>query len=196
MSVSVHSFFNRGDVDLEGLSKYLDGLGPGSRVRQTRELDAEQQAVLFEAAEGFRPLTVEDFVPTAVPALRQVIHFGRNSLPLFRIFEKRFCRPEGEFASVQLWGYNEQPFKRLTGPGYFTARQAGPREVVIDYTQVPPYRPGGWPEILPNSARLSRFIYNGTRDTMRGVSRHVSVGRAARAGKDMDNWFVLCRQEV
>jgi len=194
--VSVHSFFQQSDVDLKGLSKYLDSLGPGSRVKQARKLTAQEQALLFEAAEGFKPLTVDDFVPKDLPAMRQVIHFGRNSLPLFRIFEKRFCRPEGEFASVQLWGYNEQPFKRATGPGYFTARPSSGTEVVIDYTQVPPYRPDAWPEILPNSARLSRFIYNGTKDYMRGVSRHVSVGRASRDGKNMDNWFVLCRQEI
>jgi hypothetical protein len=194
--VSVHSFFQNSEVDLQGLSEYLDGLGPGSRVKQARQLTAQEQALLFDAADGFKPLTVEDFVPAAVPAMKQVIHFGRNSLPVFRVFEKRFCRPEGEFASVQLWGYNEQLFKRATGPGYFTARQSGDTEVVIDYTQVPPYRPDAWPEILPNSARLSRFIYNGTKDYMRGVSGHVSVGRATRDGKNMDNWFVLCRQEV
>ena len=34
---------------------------------------------------------------------------------------------------------------------------------------------------------LSRFIYNRTKDTMRSVSSHVSIGRAARDGKAMDN---------
>ena len=56
-------------------------------------------------------------------------------------------------------------------------------------------RPAGWPDIRLNSEGMSRFIYNGTSDTMRGVSKHVSVGRAARAGKWMANWFVLCRRE-
>jgi hypothetical protein len=41
-------------------------------------------------------------------------------------------------------------------------------------------------------ARLSRFICTG-RDFMRGVSQHVTIGRATREGKPMDNWFVLCR---
>jgi len=192
----VHSFFTTGNVDIKGLSEYLDGLGPGSRAREARQLTAREQALLFEAAQGFRPLTVHHFVPESVPAMKQVIHFGRNSLPIFRIFEKRFCRPEGEFASIHLWGYNEQPFKQLTGPGYFTARQENKQEVVIDYLQAPPYRPDRWPPILPNSARLSRFIYYQTRDIMRGVSKHVSVGRATRNNRNMDNWFVLCRQEL
>jgi len=194
--LSVHRFFQTGKVDIQGLSEYLDGVGPGLRVQEVRELTAKEQAALFDAARGFRALNVHHFVPESHPAMKQVIHFGRNSLPLFRIFEKRFCRPGGEFASVRLWGYNEQPFKPLTGPGYFTARQANREEVVIDYLQVPPYRPDGWPRILPNSARLSRFIYYRTRDIMRGVSRHVSVGRATRDEKNMDNWFVLCRQEL
>jgi hypothetical protein len=194
--LSVHKFFTQDGVDLRELSAYLDGLGPGSRIRAARELTAREQAILFEAAQGFRPLTVHDFVPESVPPMTQVIHYGRNSLPVFRIFEKRFCRPEGEFASAHLWGYNEQPFKTFTGPGYFTARQANKQEVVIDYLQVPPYRPDGWPPILPNSARLSRFVYYQTRDYMRGVSRHLSVGRATRNEKNLDNWFVLCRQEL
>jgi hypothetical protein len=42
---------------------------------------------------------------------------------------------------------------------------------------------------------MSRYIYDRTQDTMRGVSKHVSVGRASRDGKLMENWFVLCRRE-
>lgn len=193
--MTAHGFFQSGKVDIEGLSEYLDGLDPGPRIQEVRSLSALEQAALFEAAKGFRPLDVRHFVPETHPPMKQVIHYGRNSLPLFRFFEKRFCRPEGEFASVRLWGYNEQPFKRFTGPGYFTVRQADPQEVVIDYLHVPPYSPDGWPRVLPNSARLSRFIYYRTRDYMRGVSRHVSVGRATRDEKAMNNWFVLCRQE-
>ena len=194
--MSVHRFFSSGKVDIQGLSEYLDGLAPGPRVQEVRALSAGEQAALFDAAKGFRPLDIHHFVPESHPAMQQVIHFGRNSLPFFRFFEKRFCRPEGEFASVRLWGYNEQPYKRFTGPGYFTARQVSREEVVIDYLQVPPYRPDGWPPILPNSAKLSRFIYYRTRDFMRGVSRHVSVGRATQDEKDMNNWFVLCREEL
>jgi hypothetical protein len=32
-------------------------------------------------------------------------------------------------------------------------------------------------------------------DVMRGVSTHVSIGRARRGGKMSDNWFVLCRED-
>lgn len=190
--MSIHDFFRAGDLDLRGLAAYLDSLPSATRVAEARDLSAEEQAQLFEAAAGFRPVTLGDFVASDALPLAPVVHYGRNSLPMFRLFEKRFCRPDT--AQRELWGYNEQAWKSFTGPGYFVAKPASDREVVIDYCEVPPRKPAAWPPILPNSARLSRFIYNRTRDFMRGVSQHVTIGRATREGKPMDNWFVLCRQ--
>ena len=48
---------------------------------------------------------------------------------------------------------------------------------------------------LPTRSVSAKYIIGGTKDTMRGVSEHVSIGRASRAGKSMDNWFVLCRRD-
>lgn len=192
--MSVHEFFQKDTVDLRGLSGYFDSLDGESRVKEARSLTAREQAMLFEAAKGFKPVKLIDFVPEKVPPLKPVRHFGRNSLPLFRIFEKRFCRPEGK--EGELWGYNEQPMKAFTGPGFFVAWQVSDEEVLLDYTKIPPGKPAEWPRILPNSARLSIFIYYNTQDYMRGVSKHVSIGRATRKGKAMDNWFVLCREEL
>ena len=31
-------------------------------------------------------------------------------------------------------------------------------------------------------------------DTLRRVSEHVTIGSAARKGKDMGSWFALCRE--
>src|SRR5262245_49347781 len=84
----------------------------------------------------------------------------------------------------------------FTGPGYFVAYVAPEGGVHIDYRRTPSDRPASWPPILPNSARLSRFIYNGTVDVMRRVSTHVSIGRAMRDGKPMDAWFVLARRDA
>jgi len=96
-------------------------------------------------------------------------------------------------------GYNEQAMKLFTGPGYFVAREdkseSGVQTVVIDYKQIPNEKVPSWPGILPNTARLSRFIYNGTSDWMWKVSSHVSVGRARRDSGWMDNWFVLNRED-
>lgn len=191
--MKVHDFFTGNAPDLDGLARHLDALDNETRIEQARALSAKEQAQLFEAAAGKHALTLDDFVPAAVPPLREVIHQGRNSLAAFKIFQKRFCRPEGK--SDELYGYNEQTMRFATGPGYFIARDAGKGEVVIDYHDVPDRKPEGWPKILPNSARLSRFVYYRTRDYMRGVSKHVSIGRAMRDEKMMDNWFVLCRDE-
>ncbi|MCI0644227.1 MAG: hypothetical protein L0332_12595 [Chloroflexi bacterium] len=191
--MAIQEFFSPTSLDLPALAHFLDDLEPAARLQQVRSLEAPQQARLFDAAEGFRPVRLTDFVPAGTPPLQEVIHYGRNSLPIFHFFEKRFCRPEA--AANELWGYNEWRFRALSGPGYFVARPAGELEVVIDYTLVPPDRPASWPPIRPNSAGLSRFIYYQTRDFMRGVSQHVTIGRATRQGQPLDNWFVLCRSE-
>lgn len=189
--MSIHDHFRAPEIDLPALSAYLDGLDGRLRIAESRSLSRLEQARLFEAARGFSRLTLEHFVPSGAPPLEPVVHHGRNSLPVFRYFEKRFCRPDDR--GDALWGYNEQVWKALTGPGYFVARAANDLEVLIDYGEIPPRKPAAWPPILPNSARLSRFIYQGTRDLVRGVSAHVSIGRASRSGRPMDNWFVLCR---
>jgi hypothetical protein len=123
--------------------------------------------------------------------MHEVIHRGRNTLPAFNHFEKRFCRPSAE--ARELWGYNEQSMKWAVGPGYFVTREGDAGEVVIDYYETPPRKPEGWPEIISNKARLGRFVYHEMKDFMRGLSAHVSIGRAARRGSMMDAWFVLCR---
>jgi hypothetical protein len=126
--------------------------------------------------------------------MTEVIHHGKNSLAMFTHFQKRFCRPD-EGPEDQLWGYNHQAMQPVTGPGYFVAHPWTEGGVVIDYTMIPPKHPEGWPAILPNDAKLSRFIYNGTKDVMRRVSQHVTVGRAQRGDTVMDNWFVLVRED-
>ncbi len=191
--MGIHDFFAKG-CDAKGLSAWLDGLPAAQRLAEVRELTGREQSVLYEAAKGLRPLSIADYVPAGMAPLREVIHEGKNSLPLFSRFQKRFCLPEP--AATELWGYNEQALRWATGPGYFRARGIEDGQVLIDYLEVPPGKAEGWPEIRPNSARLSRFVYFQTRDTMRGVSKHVTIGRAARDGKWMDNWFALCRDEA
>ena len=196
---TLEEFFGGGRVDLPGLAQYLDGLGDGARAAATVSMTPRQQARLYEAARGFRALTLDHFVPQGVAPLTQVIHAGKNSIPVVSRFEKRFCRPAA--GSTRLWGYNQNPraVQVASGPGYFVCYAIDAGEVLIDYCEVPtdkpPGKPDGWPNVRPNSAGLSRFIYNRTKDTMRGVSNHVSIGRAARDGKLMDNWFVLCRRD-
>lgn len=194
------------DIDLPRLAEVLDGMGHVGRLDTVRHWSGSVQARLFEAAKGFRPLTLDDFVAPSVGPLVQVIHHGKNSLPAFTHFQKRFCKPkapeEGAEARDELWGYNEQTLAPLTGPGYYVAHlpegrdNAEPGEVDIDYRKLPPGKVDTWPEILPNEARLGRLVYAGMVDVMRGVSSHVTIGRAMKKGKFMNAWFLLCREDA
>ena len=187
---SIHELV-AGETDLTPLAAYLDGLDPSERVRQVRRLAKPEQARLFDMAGGVRPIGLDDVVPADRAPLEEVIHPGRNSLPAFRIFEKRFCRtPDG---GDVLWGYNEHTARWMTGPGYFVARSGDPGEVVVDYTEVPSNKPSSWPAIRPNDTMRGRFVYGGMHDVLRGVSAGVAVGRAFRKDGPRDNWFVLCR---
>jgi hypothetical protein len=185
----------RGPIDMRAVGAFLDECAPAQRRAAVRALSKAEQAALFEAARGVRPLGLADLVPTATAPLTEVIHSGRNSLPAFTLFQKRFCRPAGEVGTRELWGYNHQAMSLFTGPGYFVAYELPAGEVLIDYTRVPPHGAAGWPAVLPNSARLSRFVYYETQDTLRAVSQHVSIGRAARHGQALPNWFALCRED-
>ena len=186
-------------VDRKEIARVLDEVGEPVRIQSMADLGRRELALLFEAAADSEPLTIDDFVPPSVPPMTEVIHEGKNSLGLFTRFQKRFARPAGDAHKGELWGYNEQAMRLFTGPGYFVA--APPTEklaisgsVVIDYRRLPSDKPANWPPIMPNSARLSRFIYNGTVDVMRRVSGHVTIGRAMRDNKPMDAWFVLVRR--
>jgi hypothetical protein len=184
----------RPTVAPSALAGALDGLNGADRLRAMAGLRRGELAALFEAAAGNRPLLLTDLVPAGVPPLTEVIHDGKNSLPMFTRFQKRFCRPPGE--GDELWGYNEQELRAITGPGYFVVHHAeGTNDVVVDYRRLPPQAPSSWPRILPNSARLSRFIYQDTVDVLRRVSEGVIIGRAYRKEQPMDNWFALVRRQ-
>jgi hypothetical protein len=178
------------------LARRLDEMREDVRVETIVKLGKRQLAPLFEAAAANEPLRLTDLVPADAPPLAEVIHEGKNSLPLFTRFQKRFCRPPaGQSDDSELWGYNEQPFRTATGPGYFVVHRTNDGELVVDYTRLPPGKPPAWPRIIPNSARLSRFIYYQTTDVLRRVSRHVVIGRAYRKGRPFDAWFALVRRD-
>jgi len=182
--------------DMRAIETHLDALDGGERLAEIRSLGRSQQARLFDAAAGHRAISLEHLVPADRGVMREVVHEGKNSLPVFNHFAKVCVLPKPE--ASELWGYNRAGgfIETLVGPGYFVAyphEVAG--ELLVDYVRVPPSRPDHWPEILPNSARLSLFVYNGTQDILRGVSRHVTIGRATKGGKAMSAWFVLCRRD-
>ena len=92
------------------IARFLDALEPANRVVAIRGLGRADQRCLYQAVEGFAEVNLRGLVPAEVPSGRTVRHFGRNTLPAFTHFEKRFCRPEGQDARdpSELVGFNFQ----------------------------------------------------------------------------------------
>ncbi len=185
------------DIDMDALEAAFDEATHDQRVQAIREFTPKIQRRLFEAAEG-RAVSIEQIVPAGRGELEEVIHEGQNTLPAFRKFQKRFCRPSSDQRQSDrevLWGYNHQTMAPFTGPGYFVAYEdEDSGEVWIDYRELPTERPDAWPKIVDNKARLGRFVYHGMVDRLRRVSQHCTIGRAYK-GKPMSAWFVLVRKD-
>jgi hypothetical protein len=186
------------------IADWLDRAAPAERIEAAFALDRAGQRALFQRAGTAARIGLEHFVPRDVPDGRAVHHRGKNSLPLatkHKFFEKRFARPRD--GSPRLFGYNQAPSRKLIGPGYFVAlsTSANPRwsergAVVVDYYQVPDGEvPAAWPKVIPNSRGLQWFVYHRTRDFMRRVSQHVSIGAAYKGERALDQYFVLVRQD-
>jgi len=179
------------------VARTLDSMSHPERVRAIRAVGRAEQRRLYEAVEGFRALRMTDMVAPSVPALATVRHYGKNTLPAFTHFEKRFTRPPDADPQNpdRLWGYNFSPAGGLVGPGYFVLRADPARgELLVDYNLLPEDKPADWPPIRSNERGLSRFVYGFMIDTLRGVSEHVTIGSAARRGKDLGSWFLICRE--
>lgn len=184
-------------IKMVDVSRFLDALSPQERIEAIRALGAREQRRLYDAADHFAEVRLVDLVSPNVPDLGVVRHYGKNSLPVFTHFEKRFSRAPGRDPNDpgELMGFNFQTMSPMTGPGYYLAREdENRREVLVDYTRLPDCHPEGWPEIKPNDRGLARFVYGFMIDTLRRVSEHVTIGSASRHGKDTGNWFVLCRE--
>lgn len=189
-------------TDIAAIARHLDGLDARTRAGEVLGLDRATQRTLYEKAAAAAPIDLAHFVGDAGPGV-EVIHDGRNTLPLpgpLRGFQKRFCRPAD--GSARLFGYNEGPTRRVVGPGYFVAVPTAGRPawqargaIVVDYFQIPdgPVA-AGWPRVVANDWRLQRLVYHHTRDFMRRVSAHVSIGAAFKEERPLDHYFVLCRQ--
>jgi hypothetical protein len=188
---------HRDERCISRISETLDRMDPRSRLWTVLSIKRRDLGVVWELFEG-QELDANQLVPQGTEPLHEVIHHGKNSLPLFRDFQKRFVLADD--GSGELWGYNHQLFGWATGPGYFVAHPPTgpgdePSHFVVDYTRLPASQVSGWPTLVPNSARLGRFVFRGMQDYLRRVSSHTSIGRAYRNGKPSDNWFILCRDE-
>jgi hypothetical protein len=181
----------------------LDAMTHPARLAAVRSLSTVDLANLYERAAECEPVTMEHFVPADRPELTEVVHHGLNSLPAFRTFQKRFCRSTNRRDLRTIYGYNEGITRPLLGPGFFVTHPTEGVEhweprgaVVIDY-HLEPDGPlsSTWPHFKPNSHGLQHFVYDRTRDFMRRVSEHVSIGSAYKDEDRMDTYFVLCRED-
>jgi len=185
---------------IEEIELYLDQLQAQTRLTEIQSLQKKQQQILYQLASSAKPLDLEYFVPTKTP-LKEIIHDGRNTLPVFTLFQKRFCLSND--GTNRIFGYNHGATTNWIGPGYFVAKSTKGNSdweekgtVVIDYYEVPNSEVvPTWPQIKENNSGLQRFVYNEMHDFMRRVSAHVSIGIAYQKGKNMGQYFVLCRQE-
>lgn len=182
---------------IDALAEHLDGLSFEARRSAVLALDPKAQQTLWDLTVG-RAVTLDDLVPPDRGPLETVRHYGRNTLPAFKRFEKRFCRPAADAPQQGvLWGYNEGVTRKLIGPGYFIVR-ATPDDsrgaAVVDYYHVPAGKPADWPKVRPNEWGLQSLVYAKMHDFLRGVSAGVTIGRAYKRDRQTSNFFVLCRR--
>ena len=185
------------ETSLSDIAAWLDKQTPENRLKETRSLNKSQQRILFEQCKDTQPLTVEYFCGDVN---QEIIHEGKNSLPAFTLFQKRFVRLDDD----RVIGYNHASTMSLIGPGYFVLKETKDTpewiehgSVVVDYYEVLDGNtsiPTSWPKIKGNHQGLQMFVYNNMHDFMRKVSTHVSIGSAFKKGKSIDSYFLLCRQ--
>jgi hypothetical protein len=195
----IHALLRAEAPDARRIGELLDALPEAERIAAVRSLSGREQARLWRAVDGARPLRLIDLVPASVPALTPVRHYGKNSLPMFSLFEKRFYRAADQDPSAprELCGANFQLVSPLTGPGYFVVHAHPTRdELDVDYRSVPSVAPAGWPALATNDRGRGKLVFGFMVDTLRRVSEHVTIGSAARHGKDIKSYFVLCREET
>ncbi len=182
-------------VELKKVTEHLESLNHPERVDQVVALKRKDQEKLWEIAEKSRPLSLSYVVPDSAEPLQYFPFEGKNSLPLATRFQKVFYKDN----QGNVCGYNNSPVGWLVGPGYYMCRmnpKAPEYEIQVDYTRIPTEHPPGWPEIKSNDIFPTKFVYGGTKDNLRWVSKDVVIGRAFKMGEDpMPNWFVLCRAQ-
>lgn len=190
------------DSTLAEIAAGLDALDHAGRFAAVQACGVTELGRLYELAADAAPLDSAHFVGNSKP-LEPVAHDGWNSLPLpasARRFQKVFCRPES--GPERLFGFNEGSARPLIGPGYFVLRPVTEPDWqargawVVDYHLLPEGAlPPAWPKVVPNWWGLQVVIYNGTRDFMRRVSAHVSVGKPWNFMGSLPFCFALVRQD-
>lgn len=196
---------------VDPLAAALDAATHDERLAYVRSLGRREQYRLFELCAG-RPAKVDELV--GEPG-RVVRHFGKNGLPLFSHFEKRFVRlPDGTVGGFNFNdnGWIQPLFHLFTGPGHYLAVDSPvvPGEVWVDYRRIPALQHPDFPPLAGNESGLPALVFGDMVDVLRRVSRHVTIGDAFKAKYPRDTkppflaWvgatffatapFVLCQE--
>ncbi len=175
----------------KSIGAFLDGLSHEERLKEINAVGGKTQACLFQIA--LPDLKFSDLMPPEAKPAEEVIFYGKNSLPLFSIFQKRMARSSD---GRKVWGYNYQTFQKITGPGCFVIDEATdrPGELMVDYTRLPSENTPGWPAVQANDSGVTKLVYGHMKDYLRRVSKNVFIGEATKKGKSIGQYFILCRQ--
>lgn len=171
----------------------LRGYSLDKKIQLIRSCPSKIFSDIFERSQKINQ--VNDLIPSHVDPLKEIIFYGKNSLPLFSSFEKRICLSPDK---LSLWGYNEQKLKVITGPGYFIIDQNSdrPDELMFDYTRIPYDKVKHWPKIRSNTTGLNHLVYGGMKDYLRKIADSLYIGEATKKGASMNQYFLLCRETL
>ncbi len=188
--------FPKNELSITQLAEHLDCMNHQERLSWMKEQNLVDQMRLWDLAAGCGA-TLDHLVPKEFPLGMEVVHEGKNTLPVISAFEKRFVRDIDKPSIIH--GSNEGVTRFAIGPGYFVAEYDETRaEVGINYYRVPPAStalPSGWPVIKTNEEGLQKYVFSSMVDYLRKLSNHVSIGRAYKANKQTPNYFILVRRE-
>ena len=178
---------------IEKLNETLNKGDHQARMEWLGQVNKNDMINLFEIAKD--NLEPEYFVDIKESQLKEKIHFGKNSLPMFNNFQKRFAFSNGG-SKTEILGYNHQSMSWITGPGYFNvlSSEDGLSSCVIDYNHIPETTCDSWPSIKDNDGFPRNLVYGGMQDYMKKISDHVSIGRAVIKGKITNNYFILIKE--
>ncbi|MFT7522126.1 MAG: hypothetical protein ACI9MC_004278 [Kiritimatiellia bacterium] len=169
---------------LEPLATAFESYPMDGQVNWMRSLGGGQLKALWYLAEkSDYLLDVDDFAREdgAVTVCR-----GKNHLPIFSWFEKRFVKIDGEVV-----GYNETGWqKSWVGPGHFVLRPSPEieGELWVDYRLTPKATHPDFPALHTNDRLMTwpgpfaRLAYGGLLDRLRRVSDHLLIGRSCTQG--------------
>ena len=160
--------------ELPDLASALNAATHEQRLQWAYSLGQTEQLALFGLASE-TTLTVDDLTK---PEGAVFVHPGRNGLPLFNRFQKRFARLGDEVV-----GYNHNDNALLSwfaGPGHFTAYTSPDtgREVWIDYRTVSTQQHSEFPPLVDNEQGGRALVFGNMVDKLRRVSSHVLIGNA------------------